>query len=289
VPHLIQLRQKIKSIQMTKKITHAVRLVSMSLYARMEKQDTSLKRYVQTMQHLFVRLSQCAPDWKSSLLLPENSPDENHLVIVIATSKGLCGSLNANLFRHFEATFDLQNAQNLNFITIGQKATKFIKDKPFGTLISTYTELHSNNFITIADDLVIKLMASSFTSITIYSSELKSFFVQKPYRMELVPVNKISTDVSDQAFEGLDPDSMIWEQDRYELLDHLAPHYLRSSLMLILFQALRSEHAARFLAMENSTTNAEKYLEKLTLQYNKLRQALITKEVSELCAAFPTR
>jgi len=299
VAHLIQLRQKIKSIQTTKKITHAVRLVSMSLYARMEKQDVPLKRYVTTMQQLFIRLSQCVSDWKSPFLLSEEATNTNPLVIIIGTSKGLCGSLNSNLFRYFESTFEFGDAKNLNIITIGQKATKFMKEQTRGTLICSYAELNSNNFITIADDLVVKLKVSQFSSVVMYSTELKSFFVQKPFHTQIIPINSMQADrqakIQDQTydqindFDGLEEDSLIWEQDRYELLDYLAPQYLQSMIMHILFQALRAEHAARFLAMENSTANAEKYLEKLTLQYNKLRQSLITREVAELCASFPTR
>jgi len=295
VAHLIQLRQKIKSIQTTKKITHAVRLVSMSLYARMEKQDVPLKRYVTTMQQLFIRLSQCVPDWKSPLLISEDSANSNPLVIIVGTSKGLCGSLNSNLFRYYESTCEFGTIPNLNIITIGQKATKFMKEQPFGTLICSYAELNSNNFITIADDLVVKLKASNFSSVVMYSTELKSFFVQKPCHVNIIPINNTQSGQQEpvrdipQDFDGFEQESLIWEQDRYELLDYLAPQYLQSMIMHILFQALRAEHAARFLAMENSTANAEKYLERLTLQYNKLRQSLITREVAELCASFPTR
>lgn len=279
------------------KITHAVRLVSMSLYGRMEKQDIPLKRYVTTMQQLFIRLSQCVPDWKSPFLPSEDMTNSNPLVIIVGTSKGLCGSLNSNLFRYFESTFNFNfdTSKNLNIISIGQKATKFIKEQARGTLICSYSELNSNNFITIADDLVVKLKASQFSSVVIYSTELKSFFVQKPFHTTLIPINSIQKNMHEKTgdyvndFEGLEEDSLIWEQNRYELLDYLAPQYLQSMIMNILFQALRAEHAARFLAMENSTSNAEKYLEKLTLQYNKLRQSLITREVAELCGSFPTR
>jgi F-type H+-transporting ATPase subunit gamma len=224
------------------------------------------------------------------------------LYIVVSTSKGLCGSLNSNLLRYIEKSLFIEKQQTPQFIAIGQKAITFIKEGEFKSCIpTTYPELSSNNFIAIADDLVDKITKSGvrYSSVTFYTSEAKSFFLQRPYKFTLIPMsldpivgleNKLA-----QADEALwhedDPsgNQPIWEQPEEDVLDFLSVRYLRSTIIHVLFQALRAEHAARFLAMENSTNNAEKYLERLTLQFNKLRQSLITKEVSELTSSFPTR
>lgn len=300
---LIPLKQKIHSVQTTKKITHAVRLVSMSLYNKLDKMNTPLKKYTQNVKNIFLNILAYRPKWKSPLIFPQDIFDSMPLYIIVSTSKGLCGSLNSNLLRYIEKSLFIEENQNPQFIAIGQKAINFVKSKNFKTL-SNYSELSSSNFISIADDLINKIAHSQthYSSVTFYTSEAKSFFLQRPYKFTLTPMSR--DPISDQEKESnpeinndpavlkgsiqntIDP---IWEQDQQEILEFLAIRYLRSAIINVLFQALRAEHASRFLAMENSTNNAEKYLERLTLQFNKLRQTLITKEVSELSSGFPSR
>jgi F-type H+-transporting ATPase subunit gamma len=298
---LVPLKQKIRSIQTTKKITHAVRLVSMSFYNKLDKLNVPLKKYTKTIKDLFLTVLSHAPEWQSPLLFPQDIFDSMPLYIVISTSKGLCGSLNSNLFRYIEKSVFIEKQQIPQFIAIGQKAITFVKDGEFRSSISTtYPELSSNNFIAIADDLVDKIIKGDirYSSVTFYTSEAKSFFVQRPYKFTLIPMSldpMIEVENkpvgTDEVLLEDDPviNQPIWEQQKSDVLDFLSIRYLRSAIIHVLFQALRAEHAARFLAMENSTNNAEKYLERLTLQFNKLRQSLITKEVSELTSSFPTR
>jgi F-type H+-transporting ATPase subunit gamma len=108
--------------------------------------------------------------------------------------------------------------------------------------------------------------------------------------MPLQTIDTTDQEANSDEFLELEPDdTILWEQPQEEVLDFLAIRYLRSTIIQHIFQALRAEHAARFMAMENSTNNAEKYLDRLTLQFNKLRQSLITKEVSELSSSLPQR
>jgi F-type H+-transporting ATPase subunit gamma len=298
--HLVQLRHKIRSIQSTKKITHALRLVSMSSYNKLDKANAPLNVYAQSVKSFFREILTYAPEWKSTLLFPQDVLDAQPLYIIVATSKGLCGSLNSNLLRYLDTALFIEKQQKPTFIAIGQKAINYVKEHDLGELAWSYTELNSSNFIALADDLVDKITNSpiTYSSVSFFSSYAKSFFSQHAQKFTLIP---IALDASDKA-NGTDKakpvisredeesfDAPIWEQDKEQILDYLAIRYLRSSIIHILFQALRAEHAARFLAMENSTNNAEKYLEKLTLLFNKTRQALITKEVSELSASFPVR
>lgn len=299
---LVPLKQKIRSIQTTKKITHAVRLVSMSFYNKLDKLNVPLQKYTKTIKDLFLDVLTHAPEWKSSLLFPQDVFDSMPLYIVVSTSKGLCGSLNSNLLRYIEKSLFIEKQQAPQFIAIGQKAIAFVKGGEFkSSIFTTYPELSSNNFIAIADDLVDKIIKGGvrYSSVTFYTSEAKSFFAQRPYKFTLIPMSlEPMAGVEDKLAQAQvvlpeedDPvnNQPIWEQPQDDVLDFLSVRYLRSAIINVLFQALRAEHAARFLAMENSTNNAEKYLERLTLQFNKLRQSLITKEVSELTSSFPSR
>lgn len=292
---LVQLRQKIRSIQTTKKITHAVRLVSMSMYNKLEKIDFPLKNYTGTIKNLFIDALLCKEDWKSSLLFPSDVLDSKPLYVFIGTSKGLCGSLNSNLIRYFETSQFIETHQKPHFIAVGQKAINYLKNKNGADLVCSYPDLNSNNFIALADDLINKMVHGShqYSSVVFYASQAQSFFTQKPHKFTLIPMSKepcsIATSLEPSSQSFVLPKEFIWEQEDGDILNFLCERYLRSSVIHILFQALRAEHAARFLAMENSTNNAEKYLERLTLHCNKLRQAMITREVSELSASFPSR
>lgn len=297
---LVQLRQKIRSIQTTKKITHAVRLISMAFYNKLDKINTPLNIYTQNIKDLFLGLVGLTPTYNSTLLSTQDITDSTPLYIIVATSKGLCGSLNSNLLRYLESSLIIGKHQTPKFIAIGQKAIAYVKEKDMGDLISSYADLNSNNFLALADDLVDKIInnPTPYSSVTLYGSQAKSFFSQRPLKSNLLPItpNSLQTKEKDtaqteqtaqkQLFPLNNEDALIWEQDQQEILETLAVRYLRSAIIHVLFQALRAEHAARFLAMENSTNNAEKYLDRLTLQFNKLRQALITKELSELSASF---
>ncbi len=289
---LAYLRQKIKSIQTTKKVTHAIRLVSMSLYSKLEKQDATLKYYTQTVRNLFKDHLQYAPDWKNDVLLPNDLLDTKPLFIVVSSSRGLCGSLNSNLLRYLESAVFIKEHQKAQFITVGTKAHKFIKERNWGEITYSYNELNGNNFITIADSLVEKITNNQlhYSSVSLLGSERRSFFSQRPRKVTLIPL------VIDQAKTQEQPiidapnhnheEEIIWEQRNEDILEVLSIGYLRCSIIDMLFQSLLSEYAARFIAMDGSTTNAEKYLEQLTLQFNKARQAAITREVSELSAGF---
>jgi F-type H+-transporting ATPase subunit gamma len=259
------LRNKIRAIQTTKKITHAVRLVSMSSFSKLEKESICMNYYTDNLTKAFVTLLAQVPDWKHRALFPEDLLDSNPLIILISSSKGLCGSF---------------NSQTPSFIAIGKKAVKFLDEKKFGNILCRYPELTHVNFTTIAQELTDLICEGKqiHSSVLFYSNHLKNFFIQAPVKQTLIPLSLQEAEKSYIDFE--------WEQDKKEILNYMALRYIKSSILNLLFQSLISESAARFLTMDKATTNAEEYLEDLTLQYNKSRQALITREVSELSANF---
>ncbi len=284
---LAQLKQKIKSIQATKKITHAVRLVSMSFYAKLDKQRDPLLVYMNNVRDLFFYFANKS-DWIDPVLFPDDVLDQRPLVIVVATSRGLCGSLNSNLFRYISKSLFFESHQEPEFVAIGQKAIKFIKQNNLGKIAYSYNELTLQNLTTITEDLLEKLFYEKkhYSSVAFFSNELRSFFVQRPIKTTIIPTCLDKDDLSDIQESGIEAieydDDIIFEQKTEELAKFLGSMYLRSVITKTLFQSLISERAARFSAMDSSCTNAEKILERLTIQYNKLRQALITKEVAEL-------
>ncbi len=277
---ITQLRQKIKSIKTTKKITHAVRLVSMSSYSRLEKQNELLNVYQKSISNVFHELIACVPDWNNKILFPEDIFDSKPLIIVVSSAKGLCGSFNSNLFRFFERSFFLEEHQEPSFIAIGLKSIKFLQENGYKNIVRSFEELSSSNFTSVTEKIAEFILDSqnTYSSVRFYSNYLKNFFLQVPEKNTLIPL-ALPTDEL-KSFVDFD-----WEQNKEEVIQDVAIRYIKSSILNLLFQSLVSESASRFITMDKATTNAEEYLEDLTLQYNKTRQTLITREVSELTAS----
>src|SRR5437870_2417325 len=120
---LVALKRRIKSIQTTQKITHAMRLVSMSLYSRLDKQHATFNVYHQATEDLFTSVKDSTPTWNHPALHPKDSSDTHPLIIVASAAKGLCGAFHTNLAQYFEQNFLIKTHQQINFITIGQKAS----------------------------------------------------------------------------------------------------------------------------------------------------------------------
>lgn len=277
---LTQLRQKIKSIKTTKKITHAVRLVSMSSYSRLEKQKDSLQIYNNSMFQLFCYAKAHNPEWKNKILMPNDILDSNPLFIIVATTRGLCGSLNANLLRYLEKTLILEPHQKANLIIIGTKAQKFIPELNLpksAKVILSFNMINSSNYQSLSKQIIeiIYKQKQPYSSVTFFSNKIKNFFTQHPKKTTIIPMT-VKTE------EEIKTKDLIWTENSSTITNSLAMGYLESTISDILFNAILSEQASRFLAMDSATNNAESYVEQLTLQYNKTRQALITREVSEL-------
>lgn len=311
---LIQLRQRIASIKKTCKITRAMRVMAMSLYLKFEKQRASAARYRYYYEQMLKSLCSHGYDGKQSLFFSEDILDTHQLIVIIATTKGLCGSFNTNLKRYFIKNFFLASHQKASFIVVGERAKEFLEAHGPYSIVEEYDEISSNNVLTIAEGIIdhITKQTPYYSSVTFYSNYFRNFFIQIPQKTRLIPFsakilglsaepqkegavapekieNKGLQDISLGPEEIVYEEEPLWEQDKADTMIYLGMHFIRSKILNILYDSLLAEQASRFLAMDQSTNNAEKYLEKLTLHYNKSRQGLITQEVSELSAGTSVR
>ena len=217
--------------------------------------------------------------------------------------------------RYFEKEFALEKHQQPSFIGVGGRVDQLLQNKNLGKPIAVYPEISTTSIPEITQAITehITTAPKSYSSVTAYCNALKSFFVQTPRKVSIVPFgeqeevspeqtsldtstpgrpvgkqqdNQTTPSAEPPAGKAIFEEEPIFELPINQILDEVANRYLRSRLLDILLDSLQAEHAARFLAMDNSTNNAEKYLERLTLEYNKSRQALITREVAELSAGF---
>jgi F-type H+-transporting ATPase subunit gamma len=275
---LVQMRQRIKAIETIQKITHAMRLIAMSAHSRLKRKEADLKHYIDTINILFSKVYKLQQDWHNPIMKPKS----NHtkiLVILVGSQKGLCGTFNTNLFTYFTQQMARHAESTFDSIAIGKKAIDFLnRNHTHIQVISAYNNFSIRTIFTISQtiaDLIIHA-PTPYSSVIMFSNDLKSFFIQKPIRTNLIPLVAATSDVLAPT-EGY-----LWEQEPTVVLDTLAHHYLEAHIQHLLFTSLYAEQAARFLSMDNATRNAVSLLENSKILYNKLRQAKITKELTEL-------
>lgn len=280
---LSQIKQRIRAVQKTQKITRAMRLIAMSLYSKLERQRALLSSYEKSV----AQISSLLHDHLGTVpevFVPKQDDNTRPLIILCSSSKGLCGGMNSSIMRYFEKTFMLQDQQQARFIGIGAKACAFLQERRPNALILSSTD----STLLAIPELTNKIIAhiceqkeAPYSSVSVYYTHLKNFFLQTPLKQTLIPLDL--TEESTQSEDGTPPAAhYIWEQPVSDLSGTIAKQYLYARLVHMLFDNLISENAARFIAMDQSTNNAEKYLETLSIDYNKSRQSLITREIAQL-------
>lgn len=281
---LITMHRRIKAVETIKKITHAMRLISMSTHSKLKNKIESLKKYKQLFEKLYIRIY-------SSLKLVEkdknnfqNYKKNKNLIILVGSQKGLCGTFNSSLFKFFELEYSSNETDEL--ITVGKNATDYLKSKN-KRISTTYNNFSSTNFIHISHSLTnfIRKNENLFNSIIIFSNIAKSFFIQQPTKtvINLNEEPKLITEENNQ--QKLDVPYIIEQSwnEVHSIIEHLK---ISISIQELLFQSLVAEQSARFLSMDTATENANKLITTMKLEYNKLRQAAITRELTELTSSY---
>lgn len=287
---LIKLRHRIRAIETTKKVTHAMRLISMSSHTQLKGRHDALNVYKGSVHDLFKKVMTVgiAPSKETVVPGQENAKP---LIILIGSQKGLCGIFNSSLFAFFEKSMAQAPEKKPLFIAIGKKAVDYMQSHQQGrSIVALYDTLTINNHLVLArklTDLILQ-QKEPYTSVVVFSNVLRGFFMQKPMETVLLPLQEefAATSGAKKGSEEKLQEEYIWEQAPADVLSALSQHYFEVSLQYLLFQSLLAEHAARFLSMDNATRNADNLLETTKISYNKLRQAKITKELAELAGSF---
>lgn len=276
---LMQMRQRIQAIQTIKKIAHAMRLISMSTHARMKHQEKPLKIYQHNINELMHKARSISGTQPNELLQPSKTGKDHALVILVGSQKGLCGNFNTMLMQRF--TSFAHNNPHFALITVGKRTAQLAASRHRTRIIAEYNTFGTHNLLNIAQELLNRIIHAHkpYTSVHIIGNNALSFFIQKPVVHQIIPAQIPESTNTHEADYSI-------EQPAQEISDYLTQLYLLSQIQHALFQSLLAEHAARFISMDNSTRNAETLLEKMQLDYNKLRQANITRELTELSAFF---
>lgn len=281
---LKEIRAKVASIKSTQKITRAMQMVAASKMRRAQERMQLGRPYADSMRRVVSHLVKASPDYKHPYLVPRAVNRVGY--IVVSSDRGLAGGLNINLFKRLMQHVKQQKSQSIEtrFAVIGQKGVSFFKTFG-GTVIAAETHYGDNpSFEQLSVPVQVMLDAynrGEIDEIYMVYNEFVNAMTQNPSVQRLVPIAAES--LVDETMANREHSwDYIYEPTTKELLDGLMGRYVESIVYQGVVENIASEQSARMVAMKAATDNAGNLINELQLVYNKLRQAAITREISEI-------
>ena len=274
-----EIRNKIKSIQNTQKITRAMEMVAASKMRKAQERMRAARPYAERMRHVISNLVSAHPEYKHPFLIEREIKRVGF--VVVSTDRGLCGGLNSNLFRALlgEVKAWHEKGVEMEFCTIGSKAAGFLK-RIGASIVGQATQLGDTPRI---EDLIgtVKVMLDGYRDgnvdrLYIAFNDFVNSMTQRPVIEQLLPREPSGDEEVKHYWD------YIYEPDSKEVIDHLMLRYIESLVYQAVVENVASEMAARMVAMKAATDNANELIDELQLIYNKARQASITQELSEI-------
>ena len=286
MPNLKELKNRIASVKSTKKITSAMKMVAASKLRRAQELAESSRVYADSLAFI---LSSLAGKTTNNSDLPEiltgRENPKTTLLVINSSDRGLCGGFNSNLFRNAKNWIAQQQAQgkSVKLMTVGKKAASFYRRSELD-VIAGFDDLASNDRqLQVAEEVKNKIVElfdnKEVDEVFILFNKFISAISQEPSYQSLIPMaaeesTEEETQTSNAVFE--------FEPDKNELLEYLVPRNFLTQIYRSILESSASEHAARMTSMDNATRNAGDMIDRLTLTYNRTRQAFITKELIEI-------
>lgn len=276
-----EIRSKIASVKNMQKITSAMEKVAASKIRKAQKQMEASRPYAERIRRVVSHIAHANPDYKHPFLVEREVKRVGY--IVISTDRGLCGGLNANLFKSMIGEISEWKGKDVevDLALVGAKAVAFFR-RMGGNIVGTATHLGDKPSV---NDLIgsIKIMLDAYSEGTIdrlclVHNEFVNSMTQKPTVSQLLPTRGICTDEEDLQ----DHFDYIYEPDAGELLEDVLSRYIESQVYRGAVENFACEMAAKMVAMKSATDNAGDIIDGLQLEYNKARQAAITQEISEI-------
>ncbi len=301
MPSLRDFRDRIDSVKSTKKITSAMKMVAAAKLKKAQQQAEASQPYAQAMARMMSRVSEGIPHESAPKLLVGTGSDLRHLLVVVSSDRGLCGGFNGNLVRMVSHEVDRLESQGkkVQIVCVGRKARDLLKRIRGEQIVESFTSMTGQKITDYADaDTVARFIltqfdADQFDVCTLIYNEFHSVLTQRPKAQQLIPFalpepqaendNEKSKDLKKTEAEISDVSSSYdFEPEQSILLAHLLPKNISIQIFRAFLDSSAGEQAARMTAMDNATRNANDRIKDLTLQYNRARQAYITKELIEI-------
>ena len=286
MPSLDDLKKRIKSVKSTQKITKAMKMVAAAKLRKAQENAEKGRPYSQKMQNIILNLTKSISD-------PENAPkllngtgkDKTYLCVVLTADRGLCGGFNSNICKLAKSNFKkiLGEGKNLKIITVGSKGLDQIK-RDYGKYIVKKFSFKEKKQISFSEaDLIGKEIINLFDKeefdiCQLFYNNFKNVITQIPQAQQIIPA--IKKDSSDKQEKNSTYYEFEPEED--EILEDLLPKNISTQLFKAFLENAASEQGSRMTAMDNATRNAGDLVDKLTINYNRSRQASITKELIEI-------
>ncbi len=281
---LDDLKKRIASVKSTQKITKAMKMVAAAKLRRAQESAEKGRPYSEKMNNVILNLSSGISDKENApKLLSGTGNDKIHLCVVMTSDRGLCGGFNSNIIKKAKSYFSkiLSEGKELKIITVGSKGNDQLKRMYGDKIIENISFKESKNANYFDADKVGKMVIDKFESsefdiCTIFYNQFKNVITQIPQAQQIIPLN------SEDSEENSSEESYEFEPDEDEILSNLLPKNISTQIFKAMLENSASEQGSRMSAMDNATRNAGEMVDKLTIQYNRSRQAAITKELIEI-------
>jgi F-type H+-transporting ATPase subunit gamma len=284
-----EIRNKIKSVQSTRKITKAMEMVSVSKMKKAQERMRATRPYLEKTFNIVMHIAKANTEYKHPFLSPRETVKRVG-VILVTTDKGLCGGLNTNVLRMVTQKHKEWRAKGLevDYVVIGNKGLGFLQ-RLGANIVSSAVQLgdrvHVDKLVGPMKVMIDKYLSGEVDEIHVFYTTFVNTMRQESRHGRIVPIpdqyrtptgEVRKVEISDGAWDYL------YEPDARELLDGMMRRYMEAIVFQMVNENMASEQAARMVAMKAATDNAGKIIQELQLIYNKTRQAAITKELSEI-------
>ncbi|MDA1045404.1 MAG: ATP synthase F1 subunit gamma [Verrucomicrobia bacterium] len=282
------IRNRIKGVKNTRKITKAMQMVATSKMKRAQESAKCGRPYALLLADVIGSLSNNLQE--SGHAFFESRPVKHRGILVLSTDKGLCGALNANLFRLVNEV-----DASAKFVAVGKRATQYLS-RTRRDLLADFTVSDRAPFSEVrkvVEFLLYQYLEENIDTVEVAYTSFVNTLQQEPEIVQLLPFSDLETMLATLHARFGSPDDelakdsreILFEPGREEILAELASLYVKQEIYQLILESQASEHSARMVAMKNATDNAGNLVDDLTLQYNRARQAAITQEIIELSAA----
>ena len=281
---LDDLKKRISSVKSTQKITKAMKMVAAAKLRRAQESAERGRPYSEKMNNIILNLSSGLSDKENApKLLTGTGEDKVHLCVVMTADRGLCGGFNSNIIKKAKSYFKKlsDNGKTLKIITVGSKGYDQLKRVYKDNIIENISFKESKNANYFDANKVGKIIIEKFENkefdvCTIFYNQFKNVITQIPQEQQIIPL-KMSEDETNKSDESYE-----FEPDEDEILGNLLPKNISTQIFKAMLENSASEQGSRMSAMDNATRNAGEMVDKLTIEYNRSRQAAITKELIEI-------
>ncbi|MCK5847018.1 MAG: ATP synthase F1 subunit gamma [Bacteroidales bacterium] len=279
--NLKEIRIRITSVESTKQITSAMKLVAASKLKRAQDAITTMRPYAEKLGEILQDIS--SGNSNEDNVYGEQRDEQKVLLIPISSNRGLCGAFNANVIKRCNLLLDTeyknQHAKkNVHFFTVGKKVSEHFKKHGYNVIAShdeIWDDLSWENVIPIAESILEMFKEGNYDRINLVYNEFVNAATQKLNNEQFLPI-------IDKAADGESNKDYIMEPSSEVIIGELIPKTLKTQFYKALLDSLASEHGARMTAMHLATDNADALVKDLKLTYNKARQTAITNEIIEI-------